>query len=55
MAEPVQYGVWSEDGVIYRIGVWRDGEWVPGSREDADRECASLQVGEPTAKVVRCP
>lgn len=43
------YFVHSPYGGDYRVGVWRDGEWHPGTRVDAMREKGLL--GEPGAYV----
>lgn len=43
------YFVRSADGADYRVGTWRDGEWFPGSLDDAIRERNML--AEPGAYV----
>lgn len=49
---PLHYYVRSEDGLLYRVGWWVDGEWQPGSRDDALREARGLRDVEPTAYVL---
>lgn len=52
-AQDKHWGVLSDDGETYRVGKWKDGEWIPGSREDAERERLVLvEQGEPGATVV---
>lgn len=50
------WGVKSEDGATYRVGVWRGVVWYPGSRRDAEHEAMLLRTadpGEPGAYAVR--
>lgn len=48
--------VLSEDGVAYRVGLWKDGLWHPGTFRHALREVRSLRrQGERRARLVRLP
>jgi hypothetical protein len=52
--EHEHWGVLSDDGETYRVGVWRQGVWIPGDKNDAEREQAVLIAqGEAGATVVQ--
>jgi hypothetical protein len=48
-----EWAVLSEDGCVYSVGIWRDGEYHPGTFRKAFREWRLLRRDEPKVRIVR--